>query len=171
MPFLNKNKVSLADRCLSLCAGCDFDARAVDRWGLDLPRLRKLAEAYRSGWLHNVLSRITPLTLRSADDYAAMADIFIMDADSANALLDKFEADLELFCSLADVCVEDGVAAEDMVPELEAHLTLYNRVAGLLQRKFGIEARNPLETISLAPINGVEADSFVRHFVEKRFVA
>ena len=56
-----------------------IDTKAIERWNLNPTMLKKLGEAYRMGWLHNVMSRITPLTLQRRDDYLAMSDIFIQD--------------------------------------------------------------------------------------------
>jgi hypothetical protein len=159
---------TLAQRCLQLSAGCDVDYDAVQRWNVDLSSLRKLSEAYRMGWLHNVMGRITPLTVRKRDDYLAMADIFIDTQEAAQRLLDKFKADMELFCQLAGIRITGHMTAQTVSEELKAHVELYDTVAQLLCSKFDMSYDDPVQAIANSPIEDA-CNPFVSDYMDSRF--
>lgn len=165
------SKQTLADRCMQLSAGCDVDCAAVERWNLDIPTLRKLAEAYRMGWLHNVMGRITPLTLRRREDYLAMADVFIDTPEAAQRLLDKFQTDMELFCQLAGITITEHMTAETCSPELRAHVELYQQVAQLLADKYAIEVQDPVQAMVYSPMNADAGNPFICSFLDEKFPA
>jgi hypothetical protein len=159
---------TLAQRCLQLSAGCDVDCDAVQRWNIDLSSLRKLSEAYRMGWLHNVMGRITPLTVRRRDDYLAMADIFIDTQEAAQRLLDKFKADMELFCQLASITITEHMTAQTASAELRAHVELYDAVAQLLCSKFDMPYEDPVQAIANTPIADA-CNPFISDYMDSRF--
>ncbi|MDD9912365.1 MAG: hypothetical protein OXR68_06320 [Alphaproteobacteria bacterium] len=159
---------TLAERCVQLSAGCDVDCGAVERWLLDLPTLRRLAEGYRAGWLHNVMGRITPLTLRKKNDYLAMADIFIDTEEAAERLLDKFQTDIELFCQLAGITVTEHMTEETASDELKAHVGLYREIAALLCNKYHLAYEDPIQAIATAPLEGM-CNPFISEFMDERF--
>jgi hypothetical protein len=145
------------------------DNDAISRRGLGDMMVQKLEEAFNEGWLHNVLSRITPLTLRRRDDYMAMTDVFVGDADAANHLLDRFDADLELFCSVAGISVTSHMSVNTVSEELRAHVALYMDVATLLTKKFKIVQRNPIEMLVESPIMMEATNPFIKEFMDDRF--
>jgi hypothetical protein len=161
--------VTLANRFYELSAGCPVDADAARRADIDLPTLRKLGEAFRMGWLHNVLSRITPLTMHRMDDYLLIADLFIMDAESADHVLDRFDADLELFCSVAEITVTEHMTGQSVSDELKAHLKLYNAVADVFYGKFPIEKRDPIKRLTSAQGMHDYSNPFIKEFIDSRF--
>lgn len=159
----------MSERFYQLSAGCYVDVDAVKRRDIDLPTVRKLAEWFRSGWLHNVLSRITPLTMQRMDDYVVMADLFVEDAETANHVLDRFDSDLELFCSVADIQVTEHMTASSVSDELKAHVSLYKAVADLFVKKFNIEARDPIQNLTLSPIMNEMSNPFIKEYMDTRF--
>lgn len=146
-----------------------LDQNAIQRRGLDEMAVAKLEEAYTAGWLHNVLSRITPLTLRRRDDYLAMADIFISKPEDAEHVLDRFDSDIELFCSVADIHVTKHMTSANVSEELRSHVELYNDVAGLLSRKFDIEKRDPIQALTQSPFMMEDTNPFIKEFVDEKF--
>jgi len=161
--------VTLANRFYELSAGCPVDVDAARRAHIDLPTLRKLGEAYRMGWLHNVLSRITPLTMHRMDDYLMIADLFILDNEAADHVLDRFDADLELFCSVAEITVTEHMTVQTVSDELKAHLKLYNEVADIFYRKFTIERRDPIRRLTSAQGMSDYTNPFIKEFIDSRF--
>lgn len=157
---------TLAQRSTTLAAGRKVDELALRQWSIDLVTLRKLGEAYRLGWLHNVMARITPITLRRRDDYVIMADLFVESAEDAEGLLNKLLADLELFCSFAGITPTEFMTRERVSPELSAHVQLFTDIQTLLCEKFNIPMRDPIHTIARTPIEA-KADPFVRDFLKK----
>lgn len=168
MSYAPQIRTTLAERCLQLSAGGYIDCAAAERWDMDLQSLRRLAEAYKVGWLHNVMSRITPLTLRRQEDYLMMADLFVENAGAAQRLLEKFQADLELFCELAGIQVTEHMNMDSVSDELTAHIQLYKEIGKVLADKFGIDVLDPLEAITSAPLVD-DADEFVRSYMLKKF--
>ncbi len=146
-----------------------IDTKAIERWNLNPTMLKKLGEAYRMGWLHNVMSRITPLTLQRRDDYLAMSDIFIQDPETAMHVLDRFDADLELFCSVAEIHVTEHMNMSNVSPELSAHAELYQEIQDIFVGKFDIEARDPIEMLSLSPITDEFSNPFIKEFIDEKF--
>lgn len=145
------------------------DLTAIERRNLDSAAVARLANACEAGWLHNVLSRITPLTLRRRDDYVAMADIFITSGEQADSLLDRFDADLELFCSMAEISITKHMKVENVSDELKAHVELYVDIASLLAHKFGIEKRDPIQMLTESPIMMEATNPFIKEFMDERF--
>lgn len=166
----NTEMTNLSERFYQLSAGCWVDTDAARRLDVDLPTLRKLGEAFRMGWLHNVLSRITPLTIQRRDDYMHMAELFVENAESANHVLDRFDADLELFCSVADIQVTKHMTAENVSQELRAHVDLYMAVQEVFLRKFAdLEKRDPIRNLTTSPIMNEFSNPFIKEFMDNRF--
>ena len=162
---LKNNDSSLASRLCLLAAGCCVDPEAVRRRELDLPKIRRLGEAYRLGWLHNVMSRITPITLRDREDYVAMADLFVEDVIAADHLLDRFEADLATFCAQAGISAHNG----KVPPELRAHVGLFASVNDVFTKKYSMEPRDPLANIDIPTATEDELNPYMADFVEAKF--
>lgn len=147
-----------------------MDRSAIERRGLDETTVNKLTEAYRMGWLHNVLSRITPLTMRRRDDYLNMADLFIESPEAAKKLLDRFDADLEMFCSVAEIQVTEHMTSKTVSDELKAHVELYNDIAKVLYKKFDdIEKRDPIQSLAMTPITTEATNPFITEFMKEKF--
>ncbi len=173
-PTTERKTRTLSERCLELAAlGYDVDCAAAAKWGLDLATLKRLAEAYRMGWLHNVMSRITPLTVRRQEDYVVMADLFILSEEEAAQLLSKFQTDMELFCQMAGIQITEHMTKDGVSPELKAHVALYDAIANLLAVKYGILAADPIQEMALAPLDCAldshDGNPFVRQFLDERF--
>ncbi|HEX2859037.1 MAG TPA: hypothetical protein VHP58_02405 [Alphaproteobacteria bacterium] len=156
---------SLADRLLDLAAGCPVDAAAYHRYSLNIPRLTAMGKAYRAGWLHNVLRRITPFTAYSLDDYVAMADLFVTDAFTAQSMLQKMSADLNAFATAAGVnpCASDAADAEHEA--LRVHCALYGTIGKLLGEKFDLTPPAPFACTVLGRSQQAEMN-FVRGFID-----
>lgn len=160
---------TLAQKCCEMAAGVEVSPRSMKRWDLDLPKLKRLSDAFRMGWLHNVMSRITPLTMRRREDYLAMADIFVENAAMARHVLDRFNADMELFCSMAGIEVTAYMTADTVSPELKAHVELYRDVNRIFAEKFAVEMRDPVQILAESSIVAEEANPFIRQFLDSRF--
>ncbi len=162
------NSKSLAESCLGVFSGCDVDYDAIKNSGLDAPTLRRMAEAYRSGWLNNVMGRITPLTVSRQGEYLTMADIFIDTPDYAQHLLDKYQADIELFCHSAGIIITEHMTAETVSDELQAHVNLYNAVSSIFEKKFNTEYVDPVQEMATAPLDDM-CNPFIRDFMDEKF--
>lgn len=150
---------SLADKLLDVTAGMPVDPKAFHQHSLNLAKLKTLAVGYKQGWLHNLMGRITPYTLRSPDDYVMMADLFVPNAESAQALLSKMSADMTAFATTA------GLAYT--APEMSRHRELYQRLSTMLGSKFGVETPAPFaSTVFRADQQAHMA--FVRGFLRSR---
>ncbi len=150
---------SLADKLLDVTAGMPVDPKAFHKHNLNLAKLKTLAGGYKQGWLHNLMGRITPCTLRSPDDYVMMADLFIADADTAQTLLTQMSADMTAFATTA------GLAYSS--PEMARHRELYQRLSTVLSSKYGFEAPAPFaSTVFRADQQAHMA--FVRGFLRSR---
>lgn len=161
---------NLTQRFCDLSAGCEVDSQAVERWQANLPTLRKLGEAYRMGWLHNVLSRITPLTMQRREDYLMIADLFVLNSDEAEHILNRFDADLELFCSMAEIVVTPHMTAANVSDELRAHVNLYMNIQEIFCRKFpALKACDPLHKLANTPIMSENVNPFVKEFIDNKF--
>ncbi len=160
---------NMPDKFYQASAGCYVDSDAAQRMAIELPKLRKLADAYRMGWLHNVLSRITPLTLQRRDDYIAMAGLFVETGESAEHILDRFDADLELFCSVAEIHVTSHMTMQNISEELKAHVSLYQEIAEVFYSKFDIEHRDPIKILTDSPIMSEHSNPFIKEFMDNRF--
>ncbi|MFT7144677.1 MAG: hypothetical protein ACI9TY_000243 [Alphaproteobacteria bacterium] len=145
------------------------DQTAIEKRNLTNDAVSKLEESCNAGWLHNVLSRITPLTMRRREDYVTMADIFVVSADESETLLDRFDADIELFCSMAEISVTRHMTRDTVSDELKAHIDLYCDIRDLLVAKFDIEARDPILMLVESPIMNEATNPFIKEFMDERF--
>lgn len=154
-----------------MVAGCPVDMQALDDWEInDLHYVKKVADQYNMGWLHNIMARITPLTMEKADDYLIMADLFVSTKDEANHILDRFDSDLELFCSVAGVTITKHMTASTASEELEAHVALYMAVEKIFAAKFKfMELRDPVKQITNTPITPEYSNEFIKNFMDVRF--
>lgn len=154
---------SLAKRLCTVAAGCAVDGDVVRRRRIDLAALRKLGEAYRAGWLHNVMGRITPLTLRQSSDYEVMADLFVMTAEDAQRLLERYLQDLEIFCASVGI-------VSPKAPEVEAHINLYQSIGKIFSRKFDLDVAAPeISGTAVLAAEEVEMNPFLKEFVTTKF--
>lgn len=151
--------------------GCQINEEALEFWCIeDIRSLQKLADQYQRGWLHNVMSRITPLTMGKMDDYLMMADLFITTKDEANHLLDRFDSDLELFCSVAGVHVTKHMTAASVSEELEAHVSLYMEIEKIFAKKFKLmELRDPVQQLTDSPMTQEYSNEFIKNFMDIKF--
>lgn len=165
------SKDNLSDKLSGFAAGCAVDMDAAGRWGLDLATMRKLGEAYRAGWLHNVMARITPLTMRKREDYLAMADIFVDTKETAQNMLDHFANDMEMFCRNAGIVVTEHMNSENVSPELRAHVDLFMDISRIFNGKFGVPVIDPIEDLAIdqALTEHESEDPFIAEFVKKHF--
>lgn len=154
-----------------LVLGCKINFEALDFWCVeDIHSLQKLADQYQMGWLHNVMSRITPLTLEKVDDYLMMADVFVTTRDEANHVLDRFDSDLELFCSVAGVNVTKHMTAANVSEELESHVALYMEIEKIFAQKFKLmELRDPIQQITNSPMTSEYSNEFIKNFMDVKF--
>lgn len=161
----------VTQKVCDMVAGCKVDMDALDDWGVeDLHFLKKLADQYHMGWLHNVMARITPLTLDRMDEYLLMADLFITNKEDANHVLDRFDSDLELFCSVAGVKVTKHMTAATVSEELESHVALYMAVEKIFAGKFKfMELRDPVKQITNTPITQEYSNDFIKNFMDVKF--
>jgi hypothetical protein len=150
---------SLADKILDMTAGMPVDAAAFHKYGLNMAKLKTLATGFKQGWLHNLMARVTPITLRSADDYVMMAELFIPNASTAMHVLENMSADLTTFATSA------GLAYS--APEMAAHRQLYGRIAVALSAKFEFAAPAPFAPTVISAADQYKM-SFVRNFLEER---
>lgn len=158
----------LAARCAELSAGCTVNQATLDKWGINLNQLRRLAEGYKAGWLHNVMARITPLTMHNRNHYLAMADIFVKSKEEAVMLLSRLENDMELFCNTAGIVVTEHMNLSNVSPELQVHVDLYMDIAHILHDKFGLDVADPIANMVTQPLFNA-TNPFVKDYVEKRF--
>lgn len=136
---------SLVARSLDLAAGLRVDAGAYYKWDINLAKLQCLGKAYRKGWLHNVLRRITPLTARQIDDYVMMADLFVTGAAESQIILGQMSRDLSMFATAVGASPQSGSTPQ----LLQQHIGLYNRLAEVLSEKFGFQAPAPYASTTL----------------------
>ncbi len=160
---------SLYTRSLELAAGLPVNAEAYEAeaavGAMNLAKLQALGKAYRQGWLHNVLARITPLTARETGDYLLMARLFIHTQAQAEALLEKMSADLSRFATLA------GLTVGATVPKpLLPHLSLYQAMGQLLAEQHGASTPKPFASATIDASAQAEM-VFVRGFIKQRFAA
>lgn len=161
---------TLYSRSLELAAGVPVNAEAyetaVAMGEMNLAKLQALGKAYRQGWLHNVLARITPLTARETTDYTRMAALFVANKAEAESLLTKLSADLSRFATLAGVIVEGK-----RIPQpLEQHMALYQAIAGQMAETYGVKVPKPFASTTIDAAAQAEM-MFVRKFVKDKFAA
>lgn len=157
---------SLVERSLDLAAGTRVSLEAYEHWGINLAKLQSLGRCYRQGWLHNVLRRITPLTIRQLDDYAMMADLFIQTPADAKLMLGRMSQDLSRFATAAGVMPTLSGTA----PALQIHVQLYQKLAALLEDKFDFIAPAPFASATFDAQAQAEMP-FVRNFIKQHFRA
>jgi hypothetical protein len=157
---------SLVQRSLDLAAGTPVNADAYESWGVNLAKLKSLGSCYRNGWLHNVLGRITPITLNEMDDYVMMSDLFITTKAEAQTLLQSLSRGLSGFAAVAGLQPSSKV-----VPiQLTNHVALYNRIAENLAEQFNITAPAPFTSTTIS--RELQAQiPFVRSFLQSHFRA
>ncbi len=133
---------------------------------MNLAKLQALGKAYRQGWLHNVLARITPLTARETTDYTRMAALFIATQAEAEALLGKLSADLSRFATLAGVIIE----GQRVPPPLAQHHALYQAIGAQLATMFAITIPPAFASTTIDATAQAEMP-FVRQFMKAKFAA
>lgn len=165
------NQDKLTQKVCDMAAGCAVDIEAMEAWGVDdLHVLRRLSEQYHMGWLHNVLARITPLTLDRIDDYLVMADLFVSDKEEAEHILDRFDSDLELFCSVAGIQITKHMTSQNISEELKSHVELYIEVEKIFASKFRfIDLRDPIAQLTSATMSQEHSNEFIKNFMDTRF--
>jgi hypothetical protein len=160
---------NLFNRSLELAAGVPVNRAAYElaaETGMNLAKLQVLGKAYRQGWLHNVLARITPLTARETTDYTTMAAMFITTKADAETLLAKLSSDLSRFATLAGVIVEGKRIPQPLQP----HYALYEAIASQMAELHGVQAPKAFASTTIDAAAQAEM-AFVRKFIKERFVA
>lgn len=157
---------SLVSRSLDLAAGTRTSVKAYDAWGINLAKLQKLGKCYREGWLHNVLTRITPITTREMDDYLMMADLFIANKSDAQYLCSVLSRSLSAFATIAGF-----TATAKVVPiQLENHVKLYRQIAEILEERFAFKAPAPFASTTINREMQAQIP-FIRNFINQHFKA
>lgn len=155
---------SLVARSLDLAAGTRTSVEAYDEWGINLAKLQKLGKCYREGWLHNVLTRITPITLREMDDYLMMADLFISNKSDAQYLCSALSRSLSAFATVAGF-----TASAKVVPiQLTNHVALYQQIASRLGERFSFIAPAPFASTTINREMQAQIP-FIRNFINQHF--
>lgn len=157
---------SLVARSLDLAAGVRTDLAAYDEWGINLAKLQRLGKCYREGWLHNVLTRITPITMGEFDDYLMMADLFIQSKSEAQYLCGVMSRNLSAFATVAGI-----PATSKVVPiQLTNHVELYKQVAARLSERFNFMAPAPFSSTTISREMQTQIP-FIRSFLKDHFKA
>lgn len=162
---------SLLERNIDLAAGMRTNVQAYKEWSqkgqsksLNLAKLQKLGVCYREGWLHNVLTRITPITAAEMDDYIMMADLFIMTKSEAQYLCRMMSRSLSAFATIAGVA-----ATSKVVPiQLSNHVELYKCISSRLEQRFEFEAPAPFASTTISREMQAQIP-FIRGFLNQRF--
>ena len=155
---------SLVARSLDLAAGTRTNIAAYEEWGINLAKLQRLGKCYREGWLHNVLSRITPITLNEMDDYVMMADLFISNKSDAQYLCSILSRSLSAFATIAGV-----PASSKVVPiQLANHVELYKQIAATLEERFNFTAPAPFASTTINREMQAQIP-FIRSFLNQHF--
>lgn len=164
IPANPKVYTSLVARSLDLAAGIRTNAAAYDEWNINLAKLQKLGKCYREGWLHNVLTRITPITLREMDDYLMMADLFITSKSEAQYLCSVLSRSLSAFSTIAGI-----PATSKVVPiQLTNHVELYKGIASRLETRFAFKAPAPFASTTISRDMQSQIP-FIRSFINQHF--
>jgi hypothetical protein len=155
---------SLVARSLDLAAGMRTNLEAYDEWGINLAKLQKLGKAYREGWLHNVLTRITPITHAEMDDYLMMTDLFIHSKSDAQYLSGVLSRSLSAFATVAGIA-----ATAKVVPmQLTNHVALYEKITQRLEERFEFTAPAPFSSTTIS--RDMQAQiPFIRSFLKQHF--
>jgi hypothetical protein len=164
---------NLYERSLELAAGTPVSRAAYEELAeqgqMNLAKLQALGKAFRQGWLHNVLARITPLTARETTDYTNMAALFVQNKAQAEMLMHKLSADLSRFATLAGVTV--GASGNSAVPvALLQHVNLYQQIGAVLQASVGAKVPAPFASTTISSRDQADMP-FVRDYVRERFAA
>jgi hypothetical protein len=160
---------SLLERNIDLAAGMRTNIAAYKQWshspqGLNLAKLQKLGKCFREGWLHNVLTRITPITTAEMDDYIMMADLFILTKSEAQYVCRIMSRSLSAFATIAGV-----TATAKVVPiQLSNHVELYNHISRRLEQRFEFEAPAPFASTTISREMQAQIP-FIRGFLNQRF--
>ncbi|PZP39290.1 MAG: hypothetical protein DI585_04570 [Pseudomonas fluorescens] len=155
---------SLVSRSLDLAAGTRTNVESYDKWGINLAKLQKLGKCYREGWLHNVLTRITPITSNESNDYLMMADLFVNNKSDAQYLCGVLSRSLSAFATVAGVS-----SGSKVVPiQLNNHVELYNRIASSLEERFGFKAPAPFASTTISREMQAQIP-FIRGFLNQHF--
>ena len=164
IPASTQVYTSLVARSLDLAAGIRTNGTAYDSWGINLAKLQKLGKCYREGWLHNVLTRITPITLREMDDYYMMSDLFIANKSDAQYLCSVLSRSLSAFATVAGF-----QATAKVVPiQLTNHVALYNGIASRLEQRFAFKAPAPFASTTISKDMQAQIP-FIRSFINQHF--
>lgn len=153
-----------ADHMLNVAAGTTVDGCAYQQWSsrLNMMKLRALGQAYKQGWLTNLMARITPLTVRDGDDYVMMADLFVTEVGQAQDLLSKMSRDMSAFATAAGLFYSPTFTPQEM----QGHIRLYNRISKTLATKFGFTAPQPFSSTTIDA--SVQAQMpFIRTFMRQ----
>jgi hypothetical protein len=157
---------NLVERSLDLAAGTKVNPDAYEAAGINLAKLQAVGKAFRTGWLHNVLQRITPITAREVDDYLLMADLFINSKAEAQHLLQGMSRDLSMFATAAGVTV-----AHNVIPfQLKPHTALYHTMAERLTTKYNFIAPQPFAS-TVFDAKAQAQIPFIRNFMKAHFKA
>ncbi|MCP5404723.1 MAG: hypothetical protein H6922_00645 [Pseudomonadaceae bacterium] len=149
---------------IAACTTVNMEAYKRYEATVNLAKLQALGKAFCQGWLHNVMTRITPMTARNQNDYVMMADLFIHDAAEASALLETYAADLTRFAVTAGVYFSPIYTP----PAMESHMALWREMALLFAEKFGINAP-AFRSAVIAASPKLDADiAFVRGALARR---
>ena len=160
---------SLLERNVDLAAGQHTNLKAYQAWAarkadFNLAKLQKLGKCYREGWLHNVLTRITPITSAEMDDYIMMADLFINSKSEAQYLCRVLSRSLSAFATIAGVA-----ATAKVVPiQLTNHMELYKVISSRLEHRFSFEAPAPFASTTISREMQAQIP-FIRGFLQQRF--
>lgn len=148
---------SLIERSLELAAGTKVNLDAYEDHQLNLAKLQCLGKAYRQGWLHNVLRRITPLTARQTEDYVLMAELFITNASQAEELLQTLSQSLMEFATVAGVSPASAT--------MRSHRELYQTIAHKLTARYAVEAPAAFASTTITAQQQAQIP-FIRNFLQ-----
>lgn len=148
---------NLIQRSLELAAGTQVNLAAYEDHQLNLAKVQCLGKAYRQGWLHNVLRRITPLTARQTEDYVLMAELFITTKAQAELLLQTLSQSLTEFATVAGVSPASAT--------MRSHRELYQLIAQKLEMRHGVEAPSAFASTTITAQQQAQIP-FVRHFLQ-----
>ncbi len=154
----------MVQRSLDLAAGVHVNKESFTQWGINLAKLQKLGAAFREGWLHNVLTRITPITNAEMDDYVMMAELFITSKSQAQYLCRNMSRSLSAFATIAGV----SPSAKVVPIQLTNHVKLYNRIATSLGTRFAFQAPAPFASTTISREMQAQIP-FIRGFLKERF--
>ncbi|PIZ31362.1 MAG: hypothetical protein COY40_02270 [Alphaproteobacteria bacterium CG_4_10_14_0_8_um_filter_53_9] len=161
---------SFQSRCIHLAAGVPVNCQAYARHmhTLNLAKVKALSSGYQKGWLHNVMSRITPHTMRDANDYVLMASLFIEDENTAKFITARWQADITQFA------LQNGINYH--APEsaryqkmLTPHLSLFDKMTDAFETSFNLaKPANPFTSQTWGEAKTSTADlHHIRTYLKK----